>query len=188
MPHLPGHNRPFTSFLTQGMQNTNRNIGNFNIPGGQTNYLNPPNQFNRPFGNLYNPPGTPGFEVASPGAGGTGTGGGGYMGGAQPGGAQYEDPCGSLGGMDNIGGTDPDAWTPGDYGGHAGYGDFWHEAGWSGSNTSDAPLNWGISGLDMNNDGDINSEDYALWEQYQEAIGTDPGAAGGFLSNRPIWS
>ena len=43
MPHIPGHNRPFTSFLTQGMQNTNQNINNLNIPGGQTNYLNPPN-------------------------------------------------------------------------------------------------------------------------------------------------
>jgi hypothetical protein len=49
MPHIPGHNRPFTSFLTQGMQNTNRNIGNFNNPGGQTNYLTPPNN------NLFDP-------------------------------------------------------------------------------------------------------------------------------------
>ena len=32
MPHIPGHNRPFTSFLTQGMQNTNKNINNFNMP------------------------------------------------------------------------------------------------------------------------------------------------------------
>ena len=53
MPHIPGHNRPFTSFLTQGMRNTNRNISNFNRPGGQTNYLTPPNQFNNP--NIYNP-------------------------------------------------------------------------------------------------------------------------------------
>lgn len=33
MPHLPGHNRPFTSFLTQGMRNTNQNINNMNQPG-----------------------------------------------------------------------------------------------------------------------------------------------------------
>ena len=32
MPHLPGHNKPFTSFLTQGMNNTNQNINNLNIP------------------------------------------------------------------------------------------------------------------------------------------------------------
>ena len=51
MPHLPGHNRPFTSFLTQGMRNTNRNIGNFNNPGGggfQNQYKTPP-IFNPPF-------------------------------------------------------------------------------------------------------------------------------------------
>ena len=32
MPHIPGHNRPFTSFLTQGMQNTNQNINTMNRP------------------------------------------------------------------------------------------------------------------------------------------------------------
>ena len=157
---MPRRFRPFTSFLTQGMNNTNKNINNMNQP-----------QFNSSFGNPYNPPMTKGF-----GAGGTGTGGG-YMGGAQPGGAQYEDPGGSMGGLDNIPG--------GDYGGHAGYGDFWYESGWSGQDTSDAPLNWGIWGLDMNNDGIVgDTEDWALWEQYQEAIGTDPGAAGAFIGDR----
>jgi hypothetical protein len=32
MPHLPGHNRPFTSFLTQGMQNTNQNLNTMSMP------------------------------------------------------------------------------------------------------------------------------------------------------------
>lgn len=32
MPHLPGHKKPFTSFLTQGMNNTNQNINNLNTP------------------------------------------------------------------------------------------------------------------------------------------------------------
>lgn len=56
MPHLPGHNKPFTSFLTQGMQNTNQNINRINTPwdtnpiGGSTNYLSPrnPNTINLP--------------------------------------------------------------------------------------------------------------------------------------------
>ena len=39
MPHIPGHNRPFTSFLTQGMQNTNQNINSMNNPfGGSSNF------------------------------------------------------------------------------------------------------------------------------------------------------
>ena len=81
MPHKPGHNRPFTSFLTQGMQNTNQNINTMNRPGGQTNYLAPPNQF-------------------MGGSIGVNPGGGGYMGGGQQGGAQYDDPGGSTGGLD----------------------------------------------------------------------------------------
>ena len=32
MPHLPGHNKPFTNFLTQGMNSTNQNINNLNMP------------------------------------------------------------------------------------------------------------------------------------------------------------
>jgi len=39
MPHIPGHNRPFTSFLTQGMQNTNRNINTMNQPGFGQNIM-----------------------------------------------------------------------------------------------------------------------------------------------------
>mgnify|MGYP003134620869 CR=1 FL=1 len=32
MPHKPGHLKPFTNFLTQGMQNTSQNIANINQP------------------------------------------------------------------------------------------------------------------------------------------------------------
>ena len=56
---MPPKLRPFTSFLNQGMQNTNQNINNTNQP-----------QFNSPFGNPYNPPGATGFGTGRTGAGG----------------------------------------------------------------------------------------------------------------------
>ena len=45
MPHKPGHLKPFTSFLTQGMQNTNQNINNAYMP---TNIGNPNSQMSKP--------------------------------------------------------------------------------------------------------------------------------------------
>ena len=45
MPHNPGHLKPFTSFLTQGMQNTNQNINNTYMP---TSIGNPNSQMNMP--------------------------------------------------------------------------------------------------------------------------------------------
>ena len=48
MPHIPGHNRPFTSFLTQGMNNTNQNLNNMNNPMGGN--MNPNYQSGSPIG------------------------------------------------------------------------------------------------------------------------------------------
>jgi hypothetical protein len=63
MPHLPGHNRPFTSFLTQGMQNTNQNINTMSMPNNQINFPKNPNPSNLPMqpgfqgvGNFFNKP------------------------------------------------------------------------------------------------------------------------------------
>tara|TARA_R100001129_G_scaffold40524_2_gene27547 strand:- start:1538 stop:2629 length:1092 start_codon:yes stop_codon:yes gene_type:complete len=63
MPHLPGHNRPFTSFLTQGMQNTNQNLNTMSMPNNQINFPKYPNPSNLPMqpgfqgvGNFYNKP------------------------------------------------------------------------------------------------------------------------------------
>ena len=43
MAHLPGHNRPFTSFLTQGMQNTNQNLNTMGLPNDPIYYPKNPN-------------------------------------------------------------------------------------------------------------------------------------------------
>ena len=59
--------RPFTDFLNQGMRNTNRNVGNANMPRYQQ-------------GGFVNPYLQPGFGQGA---------GGGVMGGAQQGGEQY---------------------------------------------------------------------------------------------------
>lgn len=48
MPHIPGHNRPFTSFLTQGMQNTNQNLNTMSMPNNQINFPKYPNPSNLP--------------------------------------------------------------------------------------------------------------------------------------------
>ena len=45
MPHKPGHFKPFTSFLNEGMKNTNREAGNINTP---------PNPMNTPIDNPMN--------------------------------------------------------------------------------------------------------------------------------------
>ena len=42
MPHKPGHFKPFTSFLNQGMKNTNNQANNINMP---------PNPINTPMNN-----------------------------------------------------------------------------------------------------------------------------------------
>ena len=57
MPHKPGHFKPFTDFLTQGMQNTNQNISNMNQPqfkpfsdslaNANINTFKVPNQFSQ---------------------------------------------------------------------------------------------------------------------------------------------
>ena len=63
MPHIPGHNRPFTSFLTQGMQNTNQNLNTMSMPNNQINFPKYPNPSELPMqpgfqgvGNFYNKP------------------------------------------------------------------------------------------------------------------------------------
>ena len=63
MAHLPGHNRPFTSFLTQGMQNTNQNLNTMGLPNDPIYYPKNPNLSELPmqtgfgsFGNFFNKP------------------------------------------------------------------------------------------------------------------------------------
>ena len=69
MPHIPGHNRPFTSFLTQGMQNTNQNLNTMSMPNNQINFPKNPNPSEIPmqqdFMNMGGPKPTDKFENPS---------------------------------------------------------------------------------------------------------------------------
>jgi len=67
MPHKPGHFKPFTSFLNQGMQNTNQNINNINQPN-----INQPKAFSDSLiGEEIQPPGqTFSAPTGQPGGGG----------------------------------------------------------------------------------------------------------------------
>ena len=70
---MPPRFKPFTSFLTQGMNNTNQNINNMNVPGGGGNVMGGAQQGGAQYGGgsgsmsgLDNIPG--GFHESSPGA------------------------------------------------------------------------------------------------------------------------
>tara|TARA_R100000152_G_C6698621_1_gene128642 strand:+ start:26 stop:769 length:744 start_codon:yes stop_codon:yes gene_type:complete len=45
MPHKPGHSKPFTSFLNQGMQNTDNQANNINMPPNPINTPTKPTSF-----------------------------------------------------------------------------------------------------------------------------------------------
>jgi hypothetical protein len=160
---MPPRPRPFTSFLTQGMNNTNQNINNlsqspqFNNPiqpgFGNTNYLSPPG------GGIMTPTPFPGNEQPE---------------GAQQGGQLFDDPSGNTGGMDNY----PD-WY--DTSGH--YDDLYNL--WL--NSPDG-LEWSQTapgsggGADLNNDGVADDLDSQIWQNLTEmwASGTDYGSGMGY--------
>ena len=158
---MPPRPRPFTSFLTQGMNNTNQNINNlsqspqFNNPiqpgFGNTNYLSPPG------GGIMTPTPFPGNEQPE---------------GAQQGGQLFDDPSGNTGGMDN----NPDWYDPGQYD------DFYHH--WlSNPDMSyfDTAPEGGV-GADLNNDGVADALDSQIWQNLTEmwSSGTDYGSGMGY--------